>query len=268
MKFNLNDRVKHGGHNGVVTGIAHDPCHGIESYIVDFGRPIQINGQMGTMHRVLGRELKLVDKYFDGGFAPKEGRLEYWRAAENDLSNAYLRLRRLIPGAFDTPPGPSVEYVWQHTEKLLGALVKDSERLDWLGSHAATTISEEDGKWYYDGDEFSDLRMAIDAGRRANPPDAAFDSPEGRQETPDNAHRLSKGPVNITVTVGSEVSPPRAIVDLLRRMINLCAIGDLDENSDDPYGWGPLVAEAKQYVKYHETIEAAIRIALKEQNRE
>lgn len=42
-----------------------------------------------------------------------------WRKAEHDLSDAYLRLRKLIPGAFDTPPSPTVQQVWEHTERCL-----------------------------------------------------------------------------------------------------------------------------------------------------
>lgn len=35
------------------------------------------------------------------------------------LSHAYLRLRNLIPGAFDTPYAPSSEQVWETTECAL-----------------------------------------------------------------------------------------------------------------------------------------------------
>lgn len=36
-----------------------------------------------------------------------------------ELSDAYLRLRSLIPGAFNTPHGPTSEQVWHQTEKSL-----------------------------------------------------------------------------------------------------------------------------------------------------
>lgn len=50
-----------------------------------------------------------------------ENEVEKWRSAERELSDAYLRLRALIPGAFDTPRGPSTEQMWAHTEACLKA---------------------------------------------------------------------------------------------------------------------------------------------------
>lgn len=47
---------------------------------------------------------------------------------ESDLSGAYLRLRALIPGAFDTPHAPSAEQVWATTERALIRLRSD----EWL----------------------------------------------------------------------------------------------------------------------------------------
>jgi len=44
-------------------------------------------------------------------------------AQERALSDAYLRLREMIPGAFDTPHAPTAEQVWAHTEKCLTALI-------------------------------------------------------------------------------------------------------------------------------------------------
>jgi hypothetical protein len=44
---------------------------------------------------------------------------EAYRADEKRLSDAYLRLRALIPGAFDTPHAPSSEQVWATTENAL-----------------------------------------------------------------------------------------------------------------------------------------------------
>jgi hypothetical protein len=35
-------------------------------------------------------------------------------------------------------------------------------------------------------------------------------------------------------------------LDLLREVVNLCAIGDIDENSDDGIGWAAFVRDAKQ----------------------
>ena len=42
-----------------------------------------------------------------------------WKAAELELSNAYLRLRQMIPGAFDTPRAPTRYQVWATTEHAL-----------------------------------------------------------------------------------------------------------------------------------------------------
>lgn len=49
------------------------------------------------------------------------------------LSEAYLRLRNLIPGAFDTPHAPTAEQIWEVTEKALQRLVEKA--------HAAETQS-------------------------------------------------------------------------------------------------------------------------------
>lgn len=45
--------------------------------------------------------------------------VKMWSSAEAELSKAYLRLRAIIPGAFDTPHAPSREQVWQVTEDAL-----------------------------------------------------------------------------------------------------------------------------------------------------
>lgn len=42
------------------------------------------------------------------------------------LSDAYLRLRQKIPGAFDTPYAPSPRQVWETTEKALDDLLKEA----------------------------------------------------------------------------------------------------------------------------------------------
>ena len=49
------------------------------------------------------------------------------RKANRALSDAYLRLRRLIPGAFDTPTAPTAEEVWITTESALKRLVMRAE---------------------------------------------------------------------------------------------------------------------------------------------
>jgi hypothetical protein len=47
------------------------------------------------------------------------GELQKWKTAETELSNAYLRLRAMIPGAFDTPHAPTQQKVWSVTEEAL-----------------------------------------------------------------------------------------------------------------------------------------------------
>jgi len=54
------------------------------------------------------------------------------RDAERRLSEAYLRLRSLIPGAYDTPRAPSAEQVWAVTERALGKLSDKAWRYDEL----------------------------------------------------------------------------------------------------------------------------------------
>ena len=49
-------------------------------------------------------------------------RTEKFVQAEHRLSKAYIRLRELIPGAFDTPFAPTAEQVWAHTEACLKKL--------------------------------------------------------------------------------------------------------------------------------------------------
>jgi hypothetical protein len=45
--------------------------------------------------------------------------IERWRKAERDVSEAYVRLRAMIPGALNTPHAPSGEQVWKITEEAL-----------------------------------------------------------------------------------------------------------------------------------------------------
>ena len=43
--------------------------------------------------------------------------------SDHDLSAAYLRLRAMIPGAYDTPNAPTPEQVWEVTEAALRRLL-------------------------------------------------------------------------------------------------------------------------------------------------
>ncbi len=54
--------------------------------------------------------------------AALEAERDKWSDAERDLSNAYVRLRIIIPGALHTPHCPSAEQVWDTTEKAVVAL--------------------------------------------------------------------------------------------------------------------------------------------------
>lgn len=53
--------------------------------------------------------------------------LEKYKEAEAALSRAYIRLRDMIPGAFDTPHAPSREQVWETTEHALQCLLQRVE---------------------------------------------------------------------------------------------------------------------------------------------
>ena len=48
-----------------------------------------------------------------------QSELDQFRTSERALSEAYVRLRAIIPGAFDTPYAPTVEQVWATTERAL-----------------------------------------------------------------------------------------------------------------------------------------------------
>lgn len=55
--------------------------------------------------------------------------LKEWQKAENDLGQAYLRLRHMIPGALNTPHAPTPEQVWETTEQALLDLLKGYEEI-------------------------------------------------------------------------------------------------------------------------------------------
>jgi len=60
----------------------------------------------------------------------REAEVAKWQTAERALGAAYLRLRALIPGAYDTPHAPSAETVWAHTEDCLNTLALKCETLE------------------------------------------------------------------------------------------------------------------------------------------
>jgi hypothetical protein len=47
---------------------------------------------------------------------------------EQDIARAYLRLQRLIPGAFDAPLGSSPEEMWAHVEEKLKAALSPAPK--------------------------------------------------------------------------------------------------------------------------------------------
>ncbi len=55
------------------------------------------------------------------------GLRQEFQEAESKLSAAYLRLRALIPGAFNTPLGSTGEQVWETTENALKAILALSQ---------------------------------------------------------------------------------------------------------------------------------------------
>lgn len=57
--------------------------------------------------------------------AKLERELAQMRQSERDVSDAYVRLRAIIPNALRTPYGPTAEQVQTHTEECATALVKD-----------------------------------------------------------------------------------------------------------------------------------------------
>jgi hypothetical protein len=63
----------------------------------------------------------------DEGRRPRGFDKEAKVTGDKELSDAYVRLRNIIPGAHDTPFAPSPEVVWAITEKAAKALVERAE---------------------------------------------------------------------------------------------------------------------------------------------
>lgn len=53
-----------------------------------------------------------------------DAELQEWKDAERKVSEAYVRLRSMIPGALKTPHAPTTEQVWETTERSLAELLK------------------------------------------------------------------------------------------------------------------------------------------------
>lgn len=77
-----------------------------------------------VMHRRTGAQAMTVDihgtrKELTEFIVKQRVEIERLRADGRGLHKAYLRLRGLIPGAFDTPHAPTPEQVWETTENAL-----------------------------------------------------------------------------------------------------------------------------------------------------
>ncbi len=92
----------------------------------EIGRAIA--GLIGAQRRLLNAALAEAARYRDecneayAKFHKAKEEIVALKAAERSLSDAYVRLRAMIPGAFDTPHAPSPEQVWETTETALAAL--------------------------------------------------------------------------------------------------------------------------------------------------
>lgn len=64
--------------------------------------------------------------------------IERLTAEGRALSDAYVRLRALIPGAFKTPHAPTPEQVWETTENALRALLAERNAL-YIHQHVGET---------------------------------------------------------------------------------------------------------------------------------
>jgi len=83
------------------------------------------------------------------------------RAREHALSDAYLRLRRIIgKRAFDTPHAPTAEQVWTTTEIALAELVAQVDR-----QRAVVTVAEVIVDYGMSTARYSDLQVIVDKYR-------------------------------------------------------------------------------------------------------
>lgn len=79
---------------------------------------------INSQHNLLVEDAHdLLDKVYTAGIA--DGRRQIHREGLM-LSVAYLRLRELIPSAFNTPQAPTPEQVWKTTEDALKELRKQA----------------------------------------------------------------------------------------------------------------------------------------------
>lgn len=78
-----------------------------------------------------------------------QAELDTWKSAEKQVSNAYLVLRSMIPGAYKTPTAPTAQQVYDTTEAALLELKAENQRLKAeLGFiHQMPLDEKKDRKW-------------------------------------------------------------------------------------------------------------------------
>ena len=78
--------------------------------MTDTERIAELEARVDGLTRALDVEIAEREK--------AEAALALMTKAEHELSSAYLRLRKFL-NAFDTPPAPTNDFVWAHTESKL-----------------------------------------------------------------------------------------------------------------------------------------------------
>ncbi len=128
-------RVEHIGYdvevNGQVVGHASEYPDGWEANGVMTGINVWVHG-----HDSLESACMAVGRALMGGpqITQLENNRAHYQNAERELSDAYLRLRKILD-AFRTPHAPTKEQVWEHTESKATELVNEHEQL--IGMHLA-----------------------------------------------------------------------------------------------------------------------------------
>lgn len=84
--------------------------------------------------------------------------LSAWRTAENQLSNAYIRLR-VILDAVNTCPGTITEAIWEHTEARAQALVKSHTQLQWALRNLLAHTRDVEDRCFGNGDGYQSAKL-------------------------------------------------------------------------------------------------------------
>jgi hypothetical protein len=145
---------------------------------------IAINRKLRCDQTFFGEDVDLIEAALRAALSPTDGRssagqseaagwnatqreleilklreeLDTFRKAERSLSEAYVRLRALIPGAFDTPYAPEPEQIWEITENALKAALAPHCPVD----SAADAMIGEIEKRFPNWQSFRDLVDCID----------------------------------------------------------------------------------------------------------